>query len=185
MDPDPVTPPTRDSLVKDSAAELPDWEALYDTLGERVFRFVYRMTRNVELGEDLTHDTFVRAHQRRRQYSGRGSVKSWVFQIAANVVRDHMRRRKLRLIHSVGGQAHDRRPHEGADHADRLTLQRALDELSEPQRLVVFLHDIDGFNHREIALLLEIAEGTSKARLSRARALLRHALTEQTNEAER
>ena len=163
--------------VAEAHGELPDWEALYDSLGERVFRFLYRMTRSAELAEDLTHDTFVRVQQRRAQYRGRGAVRSWVFQIAANLVRDHMRRSKLRLVHDAASDPVMRRREEPARSAlRRVQLQRALDILPDTHRVVVLLHDVDGFNHREIAEMLEIAEGTSKARLSRARSQLRDAL---------
>lgn len=162
--------------------ELPPWSQIYEDLGERVFRFIFRMTRSPELAEDLTHDTFVRVHERRSQYRGAGSVKAWVFQVAANQVRDHMRRRRLRLVHdSTSDLQRERR----SDQAARLAIEQALENLSEAQRLVVMLHDVDGFKHHEIAEMLEIAEGTSKARLSRARAALRDVLTGQIEEGQR
>jgi len=154
--------------------ELPPWQQLYEGLGERVFRFIYRMTRSIELAEDLTHDTFVRVHQRRGQYQGRGSVRGWVFQVAVNQVRDHMRHRRLRLIHDAGA---DPARQYVAGQEERLSVERALAQLPETQRLVVLLHDVDGYKHHEIAEMLEIAEGTSKARLSRAREILRGLLS--------
>ena len=160
------------------ADAMPDWEELYERLGERVFRFIFRMTRDPELAADLTHDTFVRVHERGHQYSGTGSIRAWVFQIAANQVRDHARRRSTRwrglrlLRHELT------RPRVGPCQAVRgMAVRRALDELTEEQRVVLLLHDLDGFTHDEIGAALGIAEGTSKARLSRARAAMRQILT--------
>ncbi len=99
--------------------------------------------------------------------------------MAANQVRDHMRRRKLRLVHDTTTDLQQRRE---ATHESRLAIERALQQLPDSQRLVVLLHDVDGFKHHEIADMLEIAEGTSKARLSRARALLREMLSGQVEE---
>ena len=141
---------------------------LYDALGAKVFRLLYRLTRDAELTADLTHDTFVRVMERRHQYRPHGSYAGWVFQIARNLAIDAFRSRQAL---GLDGMA----PVEGrpAPPESRIDLRHALDELPAAYRVVLLLHDADGHTHDEIARMLEIATGTSRARLSRGRALLR------------
>lgn len=159
------------------AAAPVDWRALYDELGERVFRLLHRMTGEEQQAADLTHDAFVRVHECRAQYDGRGSLHAWVFRIAANIGRDALRSRKLRggLDAELEGAAAGRSA-SPPDHGLRIDLERALETVGEEHRVVLLLHDVDGYAHREIAEMLDVAVGTSKARLSRARAMLREAM---------
>jgi RNA polymerase sigma-70 factor (ECF subfamily) len=152
-----------------------EWRELYQLLGERVFRMLHRMTGDSAQAEDLTHDTFIRVHESRHQYDGTGSLSAWVFRIAGNLARDEFRRRSMRqerlvLLHPSGEAPAPRDPEL------RMALEDALAALSHDHRTVVLLHDVDGYRHPEIAEMLDIAEGTSRARLSRARELLRVAL---------
>ncbi len=161
---------TRDDST--SSVSVLRWESLYESLGERVFRLLHRLTGDSEEAADLTHDAFVRVHGALAQFDGRGSVEAWVFRIAANVGRDALRRRRVRAQHS-------RTVEDGlslvtpAKAPRRLALDRALARLDEAHRMVLLLHDVDGYTHGEIAEMLEIAVGTSKARLSRARKTMR------------
>jgi RNA polymerase sigma-70 factor (ECF subfamily) len=156
----------------------PPWEQLYTELGGRVFRLLCRLTGDTELAEDLTHDTFVRAYTRAHQYTGRGSRNGWIFRIATNVARDALRRRRLRTMVEalLGRDATPLRHHDGPEL--RITLQRAVARLPAKQRAILLLHDVDGYTHEEIADMLGLAEGSSKAGLSRARARLRQLLVE-------
>ncbi len=164
--PYPVPPPHPLSSV--------DWSVLYQEFGERVFRMLDRMTGDAALGEDLTHDVFVRIHEARHQFDGAGEIGAWVFRIAGNLARDELRRaeRHARRLTTEPNAA----SHVIPDPALRLTLEQALAALDPGHRSVVLLHDVDGYSHAEIAQLLGIREGTSRARLSRARHLLRAAL---------
>lgn len=151
-----------------------DWQELYLLLGERVFRMLHRMMGDAETAADLAHDTFVRIHQCRDQYNGRGPIAGWVFRIAGNIGRDEIRKR---ATHARVEQLHAGISGPRAPLADlRLSLQDALADLEPGHRAVVLLHDVDGYTHREIAEMLNIAEGTSKARLSRGRQALRVAI---------
>ena len=156
-----------------SAAAVPDWRQLYEDLGERVFRMLHRMMGDRALAEDLTHDTFIRVHESRDKYDGSGAIAAWVFRIAGNLARDELRRGEMRVRRLL----HFPRLQGGSgDPQLRVTLQTALEGLDPEQRAVVLLHDVDGYNHAEIAQMLDIREGTSRARLSRARERLRAAL---------
>lgn len=154
------------------------WVVLYRELGERVFRLLHRMTGDEDTARDLTHDTFVRVFERFEQYSGRGSVKSWVFQIAVNTARQRSRTRRRRLellererpdFESVAAS--------GAGRVEsRMILDEAMAALPEDQRTTLLLYEVDGYSHAEIAEMLGIAAGSSKARVSRAKSALRNAL---------
>jgi len=164
------------------SGEPRSWRVLYEELGERAFRLVLRITGDEEVATDLTHDAFVLVAERGSQYTGRGSIKAWVFQIAANLARDWLRTTKRRrtLLEERTDVAHPSRTlwggGGGLDAETRMVLRRAVAELAEGQRTVLLLYDVDGYTHPEIATMLDIAEGTSKARLSRARARLRDRL---------
>lgn len=154
------------------------WSILYRELGERVFRLIHRMTGDEDTARDLTHDTFVRAFERMDQYAGTGSVASWVFGIAANLARERARtfRRRAELLErerpTVEGSAPD-----GAQRIEtRMVLEAAVARLPEAQRTTLLLYEVDGYTHAEIGEMLGVAEGSSKARVSRAKARLRETL---------
>lgn len=154
------------------------WRTLYRELGEPVFRLLHRMTRDEELARDLTQDTFVRVFERGDQFSGTGSLKGWVFQIAANLVRERARTRGRRaeLLEREGPLLDTATRDESSRVESRLVLDDALEALPEEQRSALLLYEVDGYTHAEIGEMLGVAEGTSKARVSRAKAALRELL---------
>jgi len=154
---------------------LPDWETLYRDLGERVFRLVHRMTGDADLAADLTHDTFVRVYERASQYDGRGAARSWVFQIAVNLVRERGRSasRRAALLERESPTFAGSSRSDAARVELRIALDEALSKLPARQRVALLLYDVDGYSHADIAAMLGMAEGSSKARVSRARAAMR------------
>lgn len=167
----------------EEARDPADWCALYREVGEAVFRMIHRMTGDPHRAEDLTHDAFVRVHERSHQFQGRGSVRAWVFGIARNLVLEDARnrRRRLRLLErrapeveaGLGGHAGAADP-AGAE--ERILMEEALAALPPGQRTALLLHVVDGYSHAEVGAMLDIAEGSSKARVSRAKATLRRIL---------
>lgn len=157
--------------------ERPAWQVLYDELGERVYRLILRMTRDEELARDLTHDTFVRVFETRAQYRGRGTVRAWVFQIAVNLLRERARtaRRRGELLEREG-MGRSVASDESARVESRIVLEEALASLPDDQRAALLLFEVDGYTHAEIGEMLGVAEGSSKARVSRAKAALRERL---------
>lgn len=154
------------------------WQRLFEAHGEVVFRYLHRRTGDVDLAEDLTQDVFVRVWERRGQFSGDGDVRSWILSIATNLLRDRARVRSRRdelLNREAPGWETRAFDSSGAVHA-RLTLGDALGRLPEEQRTALLLHEVDGYTHAEIGEMTGVAEGSSKARVSRARAALRELL---------
>lgn len=161
-------------------SQRPDWERLYEEIGERVFRMLVELTGDPTTAEDLTHDTFVRVHERGHQYSGHGSVHGWVFAIARNLAREHFRSTRGRgepAYHREDDRSERMRP----TPEDAVTLEHALDNLPTGQRMALMLHVVHGYAHREIGEMLGIAEGSSKARVSRAKEALREMIEPKLN----
>lgn len=154
-----------------------EWGTLYEETGERVYHLVLRMTGDAELAQDVTHDAFVRVYERSAQFDGRGSLRGWVYTIAKNIARDRLRRRKFQVTLFDDEVAPPKSaPARPVDVELRMELDEAIGTLSEEYRTVLLLHDVDGYTHPEIAEMLGLAVGSSRARLSRARAQLRDAL---------
>lgn len=149
------------------------WEALYDEVGERVYRLLYRLTGDREAALDLTQDTFLRVVEKGAMFQSRGSLHGWVFRIATNLAREAFRRDRTRRrgLYRLSGT--ESRRAAARDPELRITLERAVAALSDKLRTVLLLYDVDGYSHPEISEMLGIPEGSSKARLSRARAQLR------------
>lgn len=160
-------------LAGDPAAE----RALYDAHVDRVWGMVYRFAGDAERAADWTQETFVRVFARLREFRGESSLGTWIGSIAVSVA--------LSGLRSAGRHERDRvdlepdlaaaSPAE-ADPDLRDRLRTAVASLGEQHRAVFLLHDVEGYTHEEIAEMLEVETGTSKARLSRARARLRAAL---------
>jgi len=154
------------------------FRALYDANVDRVFRLTYRMAGEEELARDFTQDAFLRAWQRLDQFRGDAAFSTWLHAIAVSVALNGLRkvdrhRKRERSLEDAAHVAPGARRVE-PDLRDRL--EGAVDALPEIYRTVLLMHDLEGYSHGEIAETLGVAEGTSKARLFRAREKLRASL---------
>ena len=151
---------------------------LYDRHAPRVYRLIFRMVGEDSLAQEYTQDTFVKAFDRLDQYRGESAFSTWLHSVATSSVltgfrrRKRLRTREAELDEASGVEA----PAEGSDPYLRDRLTTELERLPDRLRMPVVLHDIEGFTHREIGEMLDIPQGTSKARLFEARARLREAL---------
>lgn len=158
----------------DPAAE----REIYDAHVDRVFRLAYRMCGRGDLAEDFTQETFVKAFGALADFRGESSLSTWLHSIATRVVLNGLRSVKRHETRAEPLEAADREgsPAEPPDPDLKSRLTAALDGLEDHYRIVVVMHDLEGYTHDEIGAALGIAEGSSKARLSRARAMLREEL---------
>ncbi len=152
---------------------------LYDAHVDRVYRLTYRMCGEDEMAKDLTQETFIRAHQRLEQFRGDAAFSTWIHSIAVSVTLNGLRKARRiqhreRSLDEVVPVAAATPPPAEPDLRERL--KQAIESLPDIYRAVFVMHDLEGYNHKEIATALDVAEGTSKARLSRARGRLREAL---------
>jgi RNA polymerase sigma factor (sigma-70 family) len=161
------------------AGDVEAFEALYRQTVGRVHGLVLRMCGNRSEAEELTQEAFVRAWQKLPSFRGDSAFSTWMHRLTVNVVLGHQRsagRRQLRETaageewYSEGGVTHQRL-------GVAMDLERAIAGLPKGARTVFVLHDVEGYKHTEIAEVAGMAVGTSKAQLSRARQLLRKALS--------
>lgn len=162
-------------LAGDAAAE----RKLYDAHVDRVFRLAFRMTGDATQAEDLTQDIFIRAFDRLADYRGEAPFAGWLHRVATSVILTGLRRRKRRqeMESTRDDLEWVAEPAPTPDHDLKRRLDRAVDRLDDNHRLVFVMHDLEGFTHREIAVVMDAPVGTIKARLSRARRKLRDALS--------
>jgi RNA polymerase sigma-70 factor, ECF subfamily len=171
-----------DLVARAQAGDQTAFRDLYRQHAGRVYALCLRLTGDGREAEDRTQDVFVRLWDKLRSFRGESAFSSWLHRLAVNVVLNERRttvRRERRVV-----PVEDPSMAAGAQHAAPLAqgaglgidLERALAELPDGAREVFVLFDIEGYGHGEIAALMGIAEGTSKAQLFRARRLLREKL---------
>jgi RNA polymerase sigma-70 factor (ECF subfamily) len=156
------------------------FEELYRTHAPRLFGLACRLVGRTD-AEDLLQEIFLAAHRKLRLYKGEASLGTWLYRLGTNLCLDHLRSRGTRFAQVTDALDDDRDapdvPAGGVLGAiDRLDLERALAELPAGCRTVFVLHDVEGFEHKEIAAMLGIADGTSKSQLHKARMRMRLAL---------
>jgi len=154
------------------------FERLYRAHVGRVYALALRLADDAGHAEQLTQDVFVRAWERLATFRGESSFGTWLHRLAVNVILTDRRsawRRTRRITPS--GDLVDLEPEaRSAPPGVRLDLEQSIAGLPPGARTVFVLHDVEGYEHAEIAAMTGIAVGTSKAQLFRARRLLREAL---------
>ena len=159
---------------------------LYALHKRRVYSLCLRMLGNVAEAEDLTQESFLQLHRKIATFRGDSAFSTWLHRLTINVVLMHLRRKGLNLISL--DEALDPSPEYGPARSfgapdlrltgsiDRMTLEKAVENLPAGYRLIFVLHDIEGYEHNEIATLLDCSIGNSKSQLHKARMKLREAL---------
>jgi RNA polymerase sigma-70 factor (ECF subfamily) len=159
-----------------AAGDQQAFERLYRLHVARVHSLARRMTGFEGDPDELTQDVFVRAWERLGTYRGEAAFGTWLHRLAVNVILNWRR----------GAAAERRWIEDGVDtdllvggrigRAESMDLERAMARLPTGARQVFVLHDVEGFKHEEIAAMMGVTAGTSKAQLHRARMLLRSRL---------
>ncbi len=151
---------------------------LYRAHAGRVYALCLRLEADAARAEELTQDVFVRAWERLGSFRGDSAFGTWLYRLAVNVVLSDRRAawRRTRRVFSAEDPAVLERPHETPGPGLALDLEQAIATLPPGARAIFVLHDVEGYQHGEIAALMGVAEGTSKTQLFRARRLLRVAL---------
>jgi len=153
------------------------WEVFVRCFQGRVFGLAYHYTAHAEDARDLTQDVFVRIYQNLALVPEEPGCLPWIIRITRNACIDHLRRRKARppLWDLPADELFDLRsgeqnPEEAHLEAVRKTMvHRALQELTDLNREVILLKEIQGLGMEEIATILEVPLGTVKSRSNRAR----------------
>ena len=161
--------------------------AAFEEIHSRYRRLVYsialRMTRNPADAEDLTQDSFISVPRWRGSFRGEAAFSSWLYRLMVNQVKMHFRRRRARAEDQMSdGEIPGREPGRARCAAsqqviDRLAIDEAVRRLPPGCRAAFILHDVEGYDHKEVGLLRGCVTGTSKSQLHRARAHLRKMLS--------
>ena len=168
-DADTVLPGAR---AGDPAAQ----EALYRAFQAPVYSLARRICRTTEDAEDVVQETFMEVFRSIGRFRGTGSLWGWVRTIAASKALMRLRRNKYRDADSLPDDVMAPRRE---DAALRMDLEAALERLSETSRAVVWLHDVEGYTHEEIASMMDRTVSFSKSQLARAHTRLRRWLGEE------
>jgi RNA polymerase sigma-70 factor, ECF subfamily len=154
------------------------FERLYRRYLSRIYSLCARLSGSRERAAELTEDVFVRAWEELPQFSGQSAFASWLHRLATDVVlkRDEVDERGTTT--EKDGSATEQRSDAASTsrHVERLDLGQAMDRLPADARRIFVLHDVEGFKHDDIAEILGVTVGGSKARLRRARVLLKETL---------
>lgn len=162
--------------------------ALYETHKPRIHAVCLRMTNNVTEAEDLAQDAFIYVFRKISTFRGDSAFATWIHRVTVNTVLMHFRRkgkRQISLDHPHPEDSDRPKPEYGrvderlAACADRMALVRAIKELSPGYRTIFILHQVKGYEHKEIAERLHCSIGNSKSQLHKAKARLRELLAPQ------
>jgi RNA polymerase sigma-70 factor (ECF subfamily) len=154
------------------------FERLYREHAGRVYGLCLRMTREPQLAEDCTQETFINAWRALPQFETRSSLSTWLHRIAVNVTLG--KRRKAARFEPVAEPAEEGGPEPAwtlETPVEVEEIEAAIGALPEGARDALVLHALYGYSHTEAAQMLGVAEGTCKAQLHRARKLLRERLS--------
>ncbi len=166
------------------AGDLAAFEELYKAHAGRLYSVACRMLGNAAEAEDILQEIFLSAHRKLESFRGESALGTWLYRLATNRCLDHLRSRAARTNERTAVLDDDFAGHLPeqpvlADQAiARIDLERALTRLPDGCRAAFVLHDVEGLEHREVAEVLGIAEGTSKSQVHKARLRLRAILGE-------
>ena len=159
--------------------------ALFETHKRRVYSLCLRMTGNTAEAEDLTQEAFLQLFRKISTFRGESAFSTWLHRLAVNVVLMHLRKKGLQVISLDETDTSKDEPVKrdyGEDDrrltgsVDRIGLQRAIADLPPGYRTVFVLHDVEGYEHNEIAEIMNCSVGNSKSQLHKARMKLRDRL---------
>jgi len=162
---------------------------LYRLHSPRVYAICLRMVRDVAQAEDLTQEAFLLLFRKIHTFRGESAFPTWLYRLTVNLVLMHLRKRSLQTVSlDATSDPHDETPSPGIDVGapdllidgtlDRINLERCMERLPVGYRTMFVLHDVQGYEHREIAEMRGRSVGDSKSQLHKARTRLRGLLHE-------
>lgn len=167
-------------VARAAAGDVRAFEELYRAHLPRAHSLVRRMTAGRD-ADELTQDVFVRLWQKLGTFRGDSSFTTWLHRLAVNVVIERFRTDKVRRARLHNGEdIFETLPGPAQTRDLGMDFEAALEKLPDGAREIFVLHDMEGHKHHEIATMLEISAGTSKAQLHRARMMLRKHLGPRT-----
>jgi len=184
-------PPIAGEAEAIEAAKNGDAEAfskLYTLHKRRVYTLCLRMLGNVSEAEDMTQEAFLHLFRKLGSFRGESAFSTWLHRLTVNLVLMHLRKKGLNLVsleETINPTEEDAPKRDFGSYdpilagsVDRVALERAVASLPPGYRMVFVLHDVEGFEHNEIATMLDCSTGNSKSQLHKARLRLRELLRE-------
>jgi RNA polymerase sigma-70 factor, ECF subfamily len=176
-----------DAIERAKQGDAQAFQELYDRHKRRVYSLCLRMTANTAEAEDLSQEAFLQLYRKIGTFRGESAFSTWLHRLSVNVVLMHLRKKNLPVVsleETTQGSGEDDTPKKDfgaedlalAGSIDRLQLQRAVDDLPPGYRTIFVLHDIEGYEHNEIATIVGCSIGNSKSQLHKARMKLRDLL---------
>lgn len=166
--------------------DMAAFEEIYHRHHRRVYSLCLRMLQNPAEAEDLTQDVFIQLYRKIGTFRGDSAFTTWLHRLTINQVLMHFRKRRLKfeittkegetLVQVTLGTENPKK----MSIIDKLALEDAIAQLPPGYKNVFVLHDIEGYEHEEVAKILGCAVGTSKSQLSKARLKLRKLLKKKT-----
>jgi len=163
------------------------FEEIYTRHHRRVYSICLRMLQNASEAEDLTQDVFIQLYRKIGSFRGDSAFTTWLHRMTVNQVLMHFRKRTVKFEKTteegetpeqiVAGSTD---PHR-MQIVDKIALENAIDQLPDGYKNVFVLHDVEGFEHEEVARILGCSVGTSKSQLHKARLKLQKLLKKQAN----
>ena len=166
-----------DLIDRVRAGSVDAFAELFQQYAPVVHRVAWRMLRVPADADDVVQEVFLGLPRALRGYRGEGSLEGWIKRVAVRTCLMRMRSHRRRREEALDVRADMPTPSSTHDVIDRVALERALARIPEPNRIVFLLKVVEGYNHDEIAALLDITEDASRARLARARSELRSLLS--------
>jgi RNA polymerase sigma-70 factor (ECF subfamily) len=163
------------------------FETLFNTHKRRVYSLCLRMTGDTAEAEDLAQEAFLQLFRKISTFRGESAFTTWLHRLVVNVVLMHLRKKGLQQVSLDEPDTSQDEPVKrdyGDDDrrllgsVDRIRLARAIESLPHGYRSVFILHDIEGYEHNEIAQIMNCSIGNSKSQLHKARLKLRELLRE-------
>ena len=162
-------------VARCQAGDIDAFEVLYRQHAARLYSLACRMAGSPEDGEDLVQEIFLQAYRKIGGFKGHSSVGTWLYRLAVNICVDFTRSRRAgmnRMTDPLDANSSSD-PSARDTSAARLDLERAIARLPDGYREAFVLHDIEGFEHKEVARMMGVTEGTSKSQVFKARLRLR------------
>ncbi len=168
-------------MLRTAAGDVSAFEALVEALQGRLIQYFSMLARDAALAEDLAQEVFLRLYRARASYRVEAKLETYLYRIAHNLWKDHLRRIKrrapvIRLDEAVGVEHAASEETDPTVMLDWDVLVRAIGALPEKQRQVFLLSRIEEMSFPEISQVLEIPVGTVKSRMYHALAFLREML---------
>jgi RNA polymerase sigma-70 factor (ECF subfamily) len=187
-----LAPSETEAIERAKQGDAEAFALLYGLHKRRVYSLCLRMTANSAKAEDLTQEAFLQLFRKIGTFRGESAFSTWLHRMAVNVVLMQLRKKSLPIVpleETLDIEEEASRKELGAQDPvlsgsiDRLRLQRAVEALPPGYQRIFVLHDVEGYEHNEIAAMVGCSIGNSKSQLHKARMKLRESL--KTNRAEK